>query len=275
MDWNETKTYYLLILFSITVLNLLLFLTPASAVDQSQTLIAAEDATIDLDNPTTNYGGSNILEVGYSTSWMGAYIKFDVSNVPANFHTIQLKLEFISVETTTIIDIYEASNIWSELTITWANAPSRRALVTSGSIAEGIIYVFDVTTNYQSESGYWSIYITSIYSNRLTLASKQCFSWYEPPTLVFHFTDTNLPLIIGGIVALAIGIPVACGLVFYIYRKRHPKVPLQVTKRAQVVNQPRQQQKPLGIQEELKYCGKCGQPSNKSLSFCTECGNKF
>ena len=135
----------------------LYILLPGFALEEKKSIIAVENATVDAYNPDINYGGSHELEIGYWIShsnfggsqptkfsdW-SAYIKFDLSEAPNNFHNAELRLDCIYTETNILVSIYETSNDWDEFSINWNNAPPQGAWVSYNYIAEELVYKIDV-----------------------------------------------------------------------------------------------------------------------------------
>ncbi|MFX1419429.1 MAG: DNRLRE domain-containing protein [Promethearchaeota archaeon] len=188
------------------ILSFLLFLPPIS-LDNQKAITATANATIDEYNPDSNNGGSSALKIGYwildkyggsqrpEESFWISYIKFDLSDAPTNFNKAELKLEFLFVVTADILEIYETSSLWSEYSITWNNAPSNGDLIAKSYVSEEIVYSFNVTDLIGEISGSWSICLTLNDSNWMLLASRQCYSEYEPPQIIFYYRNNVIPLI--------------------------------------------------------------------------------
>ena len=212
----KRKTYEYLFVGYILVFNICLFSIPAVALVEIKSFPTIEDATVDIHTPDTNYGGRYDLEVGHLIDWVEAYIKFDLSLAPFKFHKAKLILEFIHVENITQVYFYETSTSWEEYTITWANAPLHENKLGSFVVTVGSAIFIDITHVIKSQSGLWSICLASTDMNWLSLASKQCYSWYNPPKVVYYVQESYIPIFIAGIVALAILI----GRKVYINHKR-------------------------------------------------------
>lgn len=100
------------------------------------------DAYVDYseDDQDTNFGASSYLKVWelYTGLWSNfgylTYLKFDLSSIPsdATINSAELKLYLLSTvsETSSIGAHYVSSNTWTELGITWNNAPSYRVTPT-------------------------------------------------------------------------------------------------------------------------------------------------
>jgi len=249
------KTIQKLLLTIILALNFLLILSPALALEDSKSFIALEDATVYKNNPDINYGGENALKVGYSTNWIESYIKFDLSDAPANFTRVGLRIEIISFEANNSLRVFKTGNGWGEFNITWNDRPSKEIGISGGKITEDGIYVLDLTLgfDYSStltlESQYWSICLDSRDNNSIGMASKQCDNKYNPPVLIFYYNVSNIPIFLGGTISTLIIIGFVLALSW----------------------------NALKIKTQLTKCPKCGNelPRVQNLMFCTKCGTNL
>lgn len=264
----KRASYGYIVLCYIFVLNLLFFTMPVIAVDETETFTTIADSTIDLSQPTTNYGGEEELEVGGLIDWLEAYIKFDLSNAPNSFHKAELRLEFIYVQSTIQIYIYETLTSWGEFTITWNNAPAYGNPVASVIVSNEDLYNIDITDDVQSESGNWSITLTSLEMNWLRLASKQQTGLYEPPKIVYSYHVSDLPIILGITIPIVAVVAVIGGLIYYRHRKKKVQ--------REIFTQDAPQQTPYQVKpqerEGITYCAYCGQANRNHFSFCIACG---
>lgn len=277
----KRKLRILMILAYIFFIYFLCLISPALAFDRTKSIIAVQDSTIDAYNSNSNYGGDESLEVGHFVDWLKSFIKFDLSEAPENFHTAELRLEFSYIEATSVLSVYETSSQWSEYSITWNNAPAEGGIVISSQIAEEVIYVIDITDDIEGETGYYSLCLTSSNTHWLIIASRQCYSWYDPPTIVFTYTVSDLPFIIGGVVAVVV---IGTIIIVIVYSKANKKkkqkgIPLQGSQdihpyRIQEKQSTQVQDIPT-IKEEVKYCIKCGSQNQKESIFCVDCGYEF
>ncbi|MFX1281556.1 MAG: DNRLRE domain-containing protein [Promethearchaeota archaeon] len=268
----KKSSYCFILLSYIVILNLFLFSIPTMALKEKHSIITIEDSTIDANNPTTNYGGTDDLEVGYISNWLEAYIKFTLSGAPSSFAEVHLRLDFLQVSATTRIYIYETSTAWDEYTITWNNAPSYGTPVDSVIVTQNTAYEIDITESIRSESGFWSICLTSLETNWLRLASRQYPSIYEPPTIIYYAKESDASIYMGIIIAItviAVAIIGFLGFIFY-RRNRFPKeiikpiIPKETS--SQVIPQTR---------TGMKYCVHCGQENREDYSFCVACGKEI
>jgi len=240
------------------------FMTPI----ETKTITTVADSTLDQYNPDTNYGGDPSLEIGYFVGWLEACIKFDLSNKPNNVITAELNLDFYSIEASTILEIYDMSSSWNELSITWNNAPPYGAYLESFIVYQEEIYVIDITEHIESESGFWSICLTANEANWLFLASKECYSWQEPPKISFTYEVSYLPIILGAVLGTVIGVAVVAIIIVVIIKKKKSREAIEISP-------PKKEMYEEPIKETKKYCPMCGTPTSLDTIFCVNCGEKF
>lgn len=240
------------------------FMTPI----ETKTITTVADSTLDQYNPDTNYGGDPSLEIGYFVGWLEACIKFDLSNKPNNVITAELNLDFYSIEATTILEIYDMSSSWNELSITWNNAPPYGAYLESFIVSQEEIYVIDITEHIESESGFWSICLTANAANWLFLASKECYSWQEPPKISFTYEGSYLPIILGAVLVTVIGVAVVSLIIVVIIKKKKSREAIEISP-------PKKEMYEEPIKETKKFCPMCGTSTSLDTIFCVNCGEKF
>lgn len=261
----------LILLGIILIFNISFLCIPVMGVMprlQTKTITTVEDSTLDQYNPDSNYGGDSSLEIGYFIDWLEACIKFELSNKPNNVIAAELRLDFYSIEATTILEIYDMSSSWNELSITWNNAPPYGAFLGSFIVYQEAIYTIDITEEIESESGLWSICLTTNDPNWLLVASRECYSWQEPPKIEFTYEVSNLPIIIGAIIGTVIGVAVVAIIIVVIIKKKKSREtvePLPLEKK--IYEAP--------VKEVMKYCPMCGSPASVDTRFCMNCGEKF
>nr|QNT35476.1 hypothetical protein EKMJPAOO_00026 [uncultured Methanosarcinales archaeon] len=118
-----------------TIISILLLISALCSVGAAQIyhieLCPTDDAYVDSDNPTTNYGGTSSLCVA-TTIWSSippeyerSYLKFDLSQIPVEpsitttITSANLKLYSSVYGNSVSAGAYQCSNSWSEDTITW------------------------------------------------------------------------------------------------------------------------------------------------------------
>lgn len=127
------------------------------------TLNPIADARVQSENADINYGrdpGLGVLYFNVSNIWEGrynSYLMFDLSSIPTNSSIIDARLELYNYyigEETTIVGAHYCPNVsWTELGITWNNAPSFSSTPTAETVLEGykenMWYSWNITTDVQ------------------------------------------------------------------------------------------------------------------------------
>ncbi len=266
----KSKAKSKILLGIILIFNISFLCIPVMGLDRTKTITTVADATLEQYNPDSNYGGDSSLEIGYYYGWLEACIKFDLSNKPNNVIAAELRLDFYYVgATTTTVEIYDMSSSWYELSITWNNAPYYGAYLKNFVVYQDAIYVIDITEHIESESGLWSICLTTNDPNWLMLASKECYSWQEPPKIIFTYKVSNLPIIIGAIIGTVIGVAVVSLIIVVVIIKK---------KKSQETVEPLPPERRIyeaPVKEVMKYCHMCGTSASVDTIFCMNCGEKF
>jgi hypothetical protein len=151
-------------------------------------------------NADTNYGSENKLAIEATQTTNNnskeAYLKFDLSNLPANIGTCRLLLRGISDEENRY-GLYEVSNdSWSENSITWNNKPDAGNLVDTASSSKIEFVEFDVTEEVKNQLGgdkILSVRIAGLYDVAGGFYSKEGAGMhenYKPVIVVEHEQKT-------------------------------------------------------------------------------------
>lgn len=272
------KKLTIIFFYFLISLNFLFFLSPATARIETKSAIAIADSTIIQNLPTTNYGDYYELDIGWYSgdpnTWMETFIKFDLSDKPNDLYKAELKLEFQHVSGPANIELYETSSNWYENSITWNNAPLYGLYILSQLITNEEIYTFDVSTPVEYNNGYWSICLTTFFTESefhwLYIASRENGDlFYTPPTIIFYYEVSDLPIILT-IVGIVVAVGVSGGLGYFYYKKRKKlrdvprEIPPQILKK-----------QPQNVSENIKFCINCGSQNPNKAMFCLICGNKF
>jgi hypothetical protein len=123
--------------FTVILFAFVLFLfVLASGIDLARpttdlTLNPVADSFINLNEPDSNFGGSSYLRTWYWSQTLAyrSYLKFDLSSIPSEANIESAKLELYTAyrmgdETSNVEVHYCEDNAWTEIGITWNNAPS-------------------------------------------------------------------------------------------------------------------------------------------------------
>ena len=104
---------------------------PCNLMADVATIYPSDDASVDSASGGTNYGSSTSISAGYGVLSVGirrAYLKFDLSSVPAGRKILSARLRldagFVSIPAPQIGAHYLQDDTWTEGTITWNNAPT-------------------------------------------------------------------------------------------------------------------------------------------------------
>ncbi len=125
-----------------TIISILLLISALCSVGAAQTyhieLCPTDDAYVDSENPTTNYGGTGSLYVDtdiwnsdrYPDEYRRSYLKFNLSQIPVEQNiattitSANLKL-YSSISGQSVgVGAYQCSNSWSENAIIWNSTPT-------------------------------------------------------------------------------------------------------------------------------------------------------
>jgi hypothetical protein len=121
-----------------------------AAVAGQQTLYAVADATVIEAAPTTNFGSTGDMWVGYDNclSPIGktarSLVRFDLSALPPGVTISQATLRIYQVNTCDIgqrthtVTAYRPAGAWSEAGVTWNNKPGYAESYGSASITSGV-----------------------------------------------------------------------------------------------------------------------------------------
>jgi fibronectin type 3 domain-containing protein len=120
--------------------------TPAGPSSRTFTFVASGDATVDQANATRNAGASTALTADNSPV-DDFLLKFDVATSGCTSLTsATLRLTNNANGSPNGGDVYTTGPNWAESTVSWANAPTRGALLNSlGPVATNAVATVDVT----------------------------------------------------------------------------------------------------------------------------------
>lgn len=193
------------------------------ALEDYRSFITTADSYVDEGDPDANFGGYTYLKVGYHNNWTKAFLKFDLINAPKNFHKAELRIAFLHVENSSLLDFYETNSGWGEYTITWNNAPPFGDIITSEPIPEDIELnkhiKIDITNNLENITGIWSIGINSSVQRLLRISPKEHF---QVPIIMYYYQKSNL-LMFGKIALVGVIGLVIIGVALYQARIKKSK----------------------------------------------------
>lgn len=144
MKSSQKLDLILIIFISLTIL------TPfnqGATEERSKRIYSNRDSYIRDISLTSNYGGQDYLCVGQLiTGFNHAFLHFNLAEIPEDITKVGLSLYCYYVPETFRLSIHTTDNSWTELGITWSNAPSEGSLVANFEIAS---------------DGHWSFIITN------------------------------------------------------------------------------------------------------------------
>ena len=122
------KIGVMLVLAWLLIAGALMLAVRGTAVAHQLVIYPIEDTYVEQSNPDVNYGSSEILKVNYYTNnYKYAFFKFNLSAIPPDLPVSRawLKLYFKTSNCDRAdVYVYETSNDWSELTLTYNNMPA-------------------------------------------------------------------------------------------------------------------------------------------------------
>ncbi len=150
----------------ISILLLILALCSVCAAETYQVVLCpTDDAYIDSENPTTNYGGTSSLYVdtdvwksnAFTNQYERSYLKFDLSQIPVEpnitttITSANLRLYSSIYGQSVSVGAYQCSNSWSEDAITWNSPPTADStpIATVFVVHDDTWYSWDTTGSIQ------------------------------------------------------------------------------------------------------------------------------
>ncbi len=121
---------------------------PPPSGPTSLTVAAVADAKVRSNYSTRNYGGETTLRVkSTSKETYRSYLKFDVAGISGAVTSAKVRV-YVTDASVDGGSIHAVGNGWSEMGITWSNAPAIAggALDSHGAVSSGTWIEFDVTS---------------------------------------------------------------------------------------------------------------------------------
>lgn len=207
---NQKGLFSIMLLMMIVSLHLFC-LVPLVEATKTLTLNPVADSYINREEPDVNYGGSSYLKVwGYSDTFQyRAYLKFDLTSIPSDAIIVSAKLELYLIyrtgdETSRISIHYCPDNKWTELGITWNNAPLFEPVATyiNTTIAfketwYSWIVTEDVNRARSNQQISWVLVSTSKTIDNFVSKDPKYWSEYKPRLIItFTLPDVKPPQIL-------------------------------------------------------------------------------
>lgn len=148
------------------------------------TLVPTDDAQVTESLPSNNYGSHSTLRLDASPV-IRSYLKFTLSGTSGSLTRATLRLYANSSSNTGVEAHGSSDTSWTESTITYANAPTFGAVVSStGPFASGGYVEIDVTPLISGD-GTYTIVLTAPGTTGLSLGSSESAN---PPELIVETT---------------------------------------------------------------------------------------
>jgi len=153
------------------------------------TFTAEADALVEEQNPDTNAGTINYLDVIRANNRsIESYLRFTVSGVSGTIQNVRLRVYSTSANTNNGPAIYATDNTWTETGITWNNRPARTsgAADNKGSIPTNTWVEYDITS-LLTGNGTFSFVLAGDSRDDVRFSSRE---GSNPPQLVITFAST-------------------------------------------------------------------------------------
>jgi phosphatidylinositol-3-phosphatase len=191
-----------LCLVGVTAVALSVAAAPAEAA--AATFSASADSYVDASRPSTNFGTQLQLRTD-GAPIMRSYVRFNVQGLSGTVTKATLSLLPSNSFRSAVAARSVPNSTWSETGITYANAPTPGAVLSSvGSVAKGAQTSFDVTGAVPG-NGAVSFALTSAAQKTLAFSSREAGGTGTPQLVVDTTTalDTTPPSAPGGLTATA------------------------------------------------------------------------
>ncbi|TFG22207.1 MAG: zinc ribbon domain-containing protein [Promethearchaeota archaeon] len=248
------------------------------------------DSFVDSGSSTSNYGESYYLEVNADGfGHCASYIYFDFDDEPDNWKEAEIRLYIYSISQTMTVNIFLASSVWEELTITYDNRPALGGLIETFSAQSTGIIDFDLSDLIEDlldddEEGITiCLNVSSTSEGDMMIYSEEGTNYKDwTPLLIWTYepvndVDVGMIIFIILIILIPIGI-VSIGVVVLYYRRRGktaPRKPVVPPMDVVAPTQPSRVQ-PSTPPSSLKVCESCGEKIPPyAKEFCPNCGEKI
>ncbi len=188
----KKKIYLPIIAILIFLIGILPRIPLTSALTNED--IATKDTYVDTGNPTSNYGGVDILQAGFNilSDIKEAYFYFEFSNRPNNFTKAEISLDFWGVLQTMNFTVCLIEENWNEYSVTWIDKPDKGAVIDNLLVISNDIYKLDVTSLIEGRT-FLSICVYIDVENYIEdyayINSREGYFWEEDaPQLIWTYS---------------------------------------------------------------------------------------
>jgi chitodextrinase len=159
--------------------------TPAGTSGTTLTFTPSDDASIYYDTPSTNYGSATTVETDNSPV-KNFLLKFTVAGVGTKAVTsAKLRLYCVNASAGSGGEFHSTSNVWSQTTVTWGNAPAASSTVTAtlGPVSASRWYEVPVPSLVTGD-GVYSVRVNSTSSDGADYTSSEGSASLAPQLVV-------------------------------------------------------------------------------------------
>lgn len=163
--------------------------TPPPPPTTAFTYTPVADAYISKTLPTANFGSSNMLRV-YGGPLGASYLRFDVRELPGTVHRASLHLYAHTASNAGYQVRAMENSDWSELTITYGNAPPIGDLIAISASFEAKQWTSVDLSSLVRGSGIYDFVLFTFDGAPLSVASRNAIPPYRPQLVVDVLTDS-------------------------------------------------------------------------------------
>ncbi|MCP5094588.1 MAG: DNRLRE domain-containing protein, partial [Chloroflexi bacterium] len=150
------------------------------------------DAFVAAPLPNSNWGDGDYLQTKVAPGF-NSYLRFDVQNISDTIKSATLRI-FTEDHESIGFDLHVVTDtLWTEMGITWNNAPPIGSVITSsGTITGGTWAIIDVT-QFVTTTGEYNFALTSANDNATHYSSRE---GSHPPELIIDTSDESSPVFV-------------------------------------------------------------------------------
>ena len=183
-------------------LFILTFFSATPVTAEEEQVVTDADTYIFENNPSTNYGFVQFLNVVASDyiAQADAYFHFNTTNKPENWNKAEIRISGQSSPVPFYVSVYLITAVWDEYTLTWNNRPSVGAHIVDITIPPLSIQ-FEVSNHVQGNG--ISVCLKARDTTQLGNLLLHSREWSSSqPVLIWTYTPNNTGTINGYIIAL-------------------------------------------------------------------------
>lgn len=203
-------------------------ITPVMGYPITAYTLATKDAHVYDQSVNTNYGGSNVLNIGgdeVGTGRFEAYIYFDLRNKPTHIIQIEFVIQVLEVQGTTNFSIHVVDDSWDESTITWSNKPTFGPAIADFIATSSALYIFQAPAIASVSEVSICIRTSEVgQAGRIQVTAREISTGYSTLGPSILWTYDGWLVMPGYDVALTIGIIGSVGVILAILMRKRLKI---------------------------------------------------